>query len=169
MKRLLTCVAIVLFSVLGLSAQQDGFYVELSNDTILAGNVLEVSFRADNIAGQFEAPEMKDLNIVSGPNTSSSMSMVNGTITQQASYSFGIYVEDIGEVIIPPAYFVTKEGTLETEPQSILVLPNPEGIIEEPPAQSGFYQFSFPQNSETLKKNKKAKKDQKKKRKLKKI
>lgn len=150
-------------------AQEEGFYLKINSDTILAGNVLQVSFVANNVSGQFEAPDMEGLNVVSGPNTSTSMSMVNGTVTQHSTYSYGIYMEDIGEVIIPPAYFVTSEGTLETEPTHIIVLPNPEGIIEEPPSQSGFFQFGFPNRSIPKKKENTETNSKKKKRKLRKI
>lgn len=150
-------------------SQDEGFYLQLNSDTILAGNVLEVAFIANNVAGQFEGPDMEGINVVSGPNTSTSMSMINGSVSQYASYSYGIYLEDIGEIIIPPAYLVTKEGTLETEPTSIIVLPNPEGIIEQPPSQSGIYQFSFPNPRGQQKEDKKKSTSKKKKRKLRKI
>ncbi len=166
-------VFIILYAIcLGIGtsyAQDEGFYLNLSNDTILAGNVLQVSFIANNVSGQFDAPDLEGLNVVSGPNTSSSMSMINGTVAQHASYSYGIYIENIGEVIIPPAFFVTKEGTLETEPTSVIVLPNPEGIIEQPPSQSGLFQFNFPNKPEGNKEHKGSIKSKKKKRKLKKI
>ncbi|MDF1696332.1 MAG: BatD family protein [Saprospiraceae bacterium] len=151
------------------SAQDEGFYVQLNKDTILAGNVLQLTFVANNVAGQFEAPDFGDLNIISGPNTATTMSMINGTVSQRASYGYTIYLEEIGEVIIPPAYLNTKEGTLETEPYSVIVLPNPEGIIEKPPTESGFFQFdlSSPPMKKSKKKNKQ--KSKKKKRKLKKI
>jgi len=150
-------------------AQEEGFYLELQSDTILAGNILQVSFIANNISGKFEAPDLDGLNVVNGPNTATSMSMVNGAVTQHASYSYGIYVEEVGEVFITPAYLVTEEGTLESEPASVIILPNPEGIIEQPPSQSGIYQFSFPNRTQNKKDKKKDIRSKKKKRKLKKI
>lgn len=159
----------ICLSTSGSFAQDEGFYLELSSDTILAGNVLQLNFIANNVSGQFEAPDLKGLNVVSGPNTSSSMSMVNGSITQHATYSYGVYFEDIGEVIIPPAFYLTKEGTLETEPTSIMIMPNPEGIIEQPPSQSGLFQFNFPNSPKVKKEENKKLKTDKKKRKLKKI
>ncbi len=153
----------------GSFAQDEGFYLELSSDTVLAGNVLKLTFIANNVSGQFEAPDLEGLNVVSGPNTSSSMSMMNGSVSQYATYSYGIYLEDVGEVIIPPSYFVTKEGTLETEPTSIIIMPNPEGIIEQPPAQSGFLQFDFLNTPKGKNKGEGKSKSNKKKRKLKKI
>jgi len=148
--------------------QDEGFYLEISHDTVLAGNVLHLSFVANNVSGQFEAPDFDGLNVISGPNTSTSMSMINGTVTQNATYSYSVYLEEIGEIIIPPAFFETSEGTLETEPTSIIVLPNPEGIIEQPPSQSGIFNFSFPPKARKKKKENKTQ-SKKKKRKLKKI
>jgi hypothetical protein len=169
MKKIILFLFMVFLAISKTSAQEEGFYLEVSKDTILSGNVLQISFIANNVSGQFEAPDLEGLNVISGPNSASSMSMINGTITQRASYSFGIYMEDIGEVIIPPAYLITKEGTLETEPRSIMILPNPEGIIDETPTESGFFQFSFPGQSDYKKQEKENNLPTKKKRKLKKI
>ena len=169
MKQILICVLILIWSTGTIGAQEEGFYLQLKSDTILAGNVMNVSFIANNVAGQFEGPDLEGLNVVSGPNTSSTMSMVNGTVSQHASYSYSIFLEDIGEVIIPPAYLLTNEGTLETEPTSIIVLPNPEGIIEQHPSQSGMFQFNFPNMQERKKEKSKESKPKKKKRKLRKI
>ena len=142
------------------------FSLKVSADTILAGNVLNVTFAADNIAGQFEGPSMEGLNVVSGPNTSTSMSMINGDVTQTATYSYSILCEEIGEVTILPGYLNVGNETLETEPFSVLVLPNPEGIIEHPPRNSGYFEFNFPSTPRTPKVPSTPKK---KKRKLKKI
>jgi len=153
-------------------AQDEGFLLELSHDTILSGNMLRISFKANNLTGQFDAPDLAGFNVVSGPNTSTSMSIVNGNVSQFSTYTYTILLEDIGEVIIPPAYFETSEGVFETEPRSIIVLPNPEGIIEEAPSQSGFFEFSFPdaRQFQSPKKNEQQPtRSKKKKRKLKKI
>ena len=169
MKNILWVLTIIVLNT-GIGVSQDQpFYLQLSSDTILAGNVVQLSFIADNISGKFEGPDLKDLNVISGPNTSTSMSIVNGEISQYGSYGYTILLEEIGDVIIPPAYFDTSDGTFETEPTRIIVLPNPEGIIEQSPAESGMYQFSFPNMPNNTRKNKKEKESKKKKRKLRKI
>ena len=58
-----------------LVGQDEGFSLSVSTDTLLAGNVLQLTFIANNVAGKFEAPDMNGLNVVSGPNTSTSMSL----------------------------------------------------------------------------------------------
>ncbi len=142
------------------------FNVQVSSDTILAGNILNITFTANNIAGQFEGPDMLGLNVISGPNTSTSMSMINGDVSQTATYSYGVLCNDIGDITILPAYLNTGSEILETELRNILVLPNPEGIIEQPPRSSGFFEFNMPR---TTKKAQAPSAPKKKKRKLKKI
>jgi len=158
--------AIVPIILICVSSYAQEFNIQVSSDTILAGNVLNVTFTADNVAGQFEGPDLKGMNVISGPNTSTSMTMINGEVTQTASYSYMILTDEIGEYTILPAYLETGSETLETLPISILVLPNPEGIIEQPPAQSRFFEFGFPQSQP---KKKLPSKSKKKKRKLKRI
>lgn len=143
------------------------FSVELSADTILAGNVLNVTFTARNISGQFEGPDLNGLTVIGGPNTSTSMTMINGDVSQTATYSYSILCEDIGVITVLPGYLDAGDETFETDPISVLVLPNPEGIIEQPPSQSGFFEFGFP--NKTKPKSKSTSKSKKKKRKLKRI
>ena len=142
------------------------FSVDISADTILAGNMLNVTFTANNIAGQFEGPDMQGLEVVGGPNTSTSMSMINGDVTQSATYSYTILCNDIGELTILPGYLNTGSETYETEPISVLVVPNPDGVIEQPPRKSGYFKFGFPDQKRIQKKRPAS---NKKKRKLKKI
>ena len=85
---------ILLFFTLPVFGQE--FSVNLSSDTILAGNVVTITFVASNIAGQFEGPNMQGLNVISGPNTSTSMSMINGNVKQKATYSYIVLCENIG-------------------------------------------------------------------------
>ena len=157
---------ILFLSLFTLPLCSQDFVVNVSSDTILAGNIVNITFTANNVAGQFEGPDLKDLNVVSGPNTSTSMSMINGDVSQTATYSYGVLCDDIGEITILPGYLDTGNETLETEAVTLLVLPNPEGIIEHPPRSSGLFEFSYPK---TRKQPKTPSTPKKKKRKLKKI
>ena len=73
MKNIVICLLVFFFTTNVALGQDEGFYLQLSKDTILAGNVLQISFVANNITGQFEAPDFDGLNVISGPNTSTSM------------------------------------------------------------------------------------------------
>ncbi len=109
------------------------FSVSVSADSILLGNFFRVTFTLENARqGDFEAPQFDGFTIVSGPNVSSSMSMVNGTITQKIAYSFYLEPLDIGNYYIPPASITLGDQVLESMPVSIMVAPNPDGIKQLP-------------------------------------
>ncbi len=140
MKNFLT--AFLLVSVpLGLLAQDNqvqAFEVQVSTDTILYGNYFEVRFTAQNISGKFESPKFEDFDVVSGPNQSTNMTIVNGVTSQSASYSYFIEPKNTGLVIIEPAYFVNdKKENYETPPIEIFCLPNPDSISKESRIEKG--------------------------------
>jgi len=133
---------VLLFSASYLQAQSNpGFSVNVSSDSVLFGNYIEVTFNLENAkGGKFDAPSFKDFRIISGPNYSSSISVINGDMSQSASYSYQLEPKDIGNFYIEPASIRVEGEILETEPIEILVVPNPDGIIERP---SNGLQFQF--------------------------
>jgi len=157
----------ILLSFLGsFSLEAQTFEVQLSTDSLLLGNQVKVQFVLDNIDGDFEAPDLIELNIVSGPNTSSSFQMVNGETNRNTSYSYILNPTETGIYSIPPAYLITKENTLETSPLELRVYPNPDNVIQDHMDYSDSYNFSF---GSPLFKRKKKEKPTKKDRKLKRI
>lgn len=116
----------------GLNAQKLEFNVSVSSDTLLLGNYLEVKFEIMNGKGRFEAPEFAGWNIVAGPNTSSSFSIMNGEVKQSSSYSYYLEANSAGMYSISPAKLITEEGELKTPEIFISVLPNPQGIRQHP-------------------------------------
>ena len=115
------------------SAQSPKFTVEVSSDTVLLGNYFELKFTIENTSATgFEVPDLHEFNVIGGPNTSSSMSIINGQVSQSASYTYYLEPTDIGVYTIKPAYLTTGEVALETPPIDIIVVPNPEGIVKQP-------------------------------------
>lgn len=111
------------------------FTVRVSSDSVLLGDVFKVSFTLENTQGNnFSPPELGAFfDIVAGPNTSSSMSMMNGQVTQTVSYTYYLRPRDIGNFYIEPASIETPEAVLETEPIEVMVVPNPGGERREAP------------------------------------
>jgi len=125
-----------------IQAQQRSFSVDISSDSILLGNYIEVSYTAVNIEGEFVGPSMEGFTVIGGPNSSSSMSSINGDVRRQMSYSYYLEPTDIGEYVIPPAY-INSSDQWETEPMKIRVYPNPDGIIERPMSEKQGFNFNF--------------------------
>ena len=120
-------------TILGaLTAQEVIFKQELSYDTVLMGNIVEIKYSIKNANGDFQAPSFEDFTIVSGPNVSSQFSMINGVTSQSASYSYLLRPYREGKITIEPATLENGENSWSTEAIDVIVSPNPEGIIQNP-------------------------------------
>lgn len=122
------------------------FAVTVSTDSILMDNYFEVKFVLENADGQnFEAPDFHEhFNVISGPNFSTSMSIVNGDVTQSMTITYFLEPKDIGSYYIMPASVKAKGEILETAPLEVLVVPNPDGVKQAPPRNSmQSFQFNF--------------------------
>lgn len=140
---------ILFFTVANMTHGQDAkFTVEVSTDTVLSGNYFELKFILENTDGKFEAPDLSVFDLVSGPNTSSSFSMINGEVTQSASYTYYLKPPDIGNYTIPPAFVQKGEMILETPPIDIMTVPNPDGIIQQPHGPSKSFREVFPKQKQ---------------------
>jgi hypothetical protein len=145
MKSLLMAMIITIIPLVMLAQDDEvqSFEVKISTDTILLGNFLEVRFVAQNLKGPFEPPKFADFEVVGGPNQSSSMSIVNGHTSQTASFSYFIRPRNTGILHIEPAYYLNGENNYETQPQEIISLPNPDGVVQESRIKDGDHQLSF--------------------------
>lgn len=141
MKNLLMYTLLFLSATVLTAQNEARFTVEVSSDSVLLGNYVKVTFTLENAKGSdFEAPPFSDFRVISGPNYASNFSMINGEVSQSVSYTFQLEPKDIGNFYLDPASIRVDDDVLETEPVEILVVPNPDGIIEQP--QNGL-QFQF--------------------------
>ena len=123
---------------------QSVFKVELSRDSVLIGNTFTLTYVLENIKGEFEAPDLTELNVLSGPNMSSSFQMINGDTKQSVSYSYIIKPLEEGEILIDQAFVVGEQETYESDFIRVNVFPNPDGIIEDEPEMVKEFRFNFP-------------------------
>ncbi len=131
--KVLKLISFLLLSWNYLAAQTPNFSVALSTDSLLFGNYVEVKFTIENASTKhFDAPEFVGFDVISGPNVSSSYSVVNGTVSQTASYTYYLQPRNEGSIFIPAATVDLGEQILETEPVELMVYPNPDGIIQKP-------------------------------------
>lgn len=129
----------------GLATGPVQFTVRLSTDSVLMGNPFQVQFTLENAEGRnFSAPSFSpDFMVVSGPNTSTSISIMNGQTSRSMTYTY--LLEPIGEgnFFIGPASVETDEGYLETLPIEIMVVPNPDGIRQSPNDRLSMQEYRF--------------------------
>jgi hypothetical protein len=133
-----SCYLAILLSVIvniELTAQDRkvNFSVEVSTDSVLMGNYFEVRFIIENADGKnFEAPAFDNFRVVSGPNFSSSYSIMNGDINQSMTITYYLEPLETGQYFILPASVKADGKMLETAPMRVLVVPNPDGIKQNP-------------------------------------
>ncbi len=157
MKKTIIFFLFVIIAMADVHAQDKpvNFTVEVSTDSILMGNNFEVKFTLENANGQnFEAPDFSEnFNVISGPNFSSSFSMINGDMTQSQTITYYLEPRDIGSYYILPANVKAGDEILETVPVEVLVVPNPDGIKQNPPSKMQQFRFDwstpFEQNFDT--------------------
>ncbi|MEL7119349.1 MAG: BatD family protein [Bacteroidota bacterium] len=141
-----------LFSVL--TAQKEPkFTLEVSSDSILFGNYFLATFTLENAQSyEFQAPEFEGFEIVSGPNQSTSYSMMNDEVSQKIAYSYYLRPIELGIYYIQPGGIMVEGQLYETLPTEIMVVPNPEGKIVNPHPKTpafgmgldGFSPFNIP-------------------------
>lgn len=114
---------ILVFCSLVVTAQDIIFYAESDARQIIAGNYFEVSFTIENGQGEsFTPPEFAPLEVMSGPNRSSQMTIVNGQMSQRMTFSYGLTANTPGKYTIPPARITVKGKTYQSKPIEIEVL-----------------------------------------------
>lgn len=133
MKALFAC-GLICLAVMTASGQETAkFTVEVSTDSVLFGNYFQVQFTLHNASGsEFRPPAFDEFEVMNGPNMSSSFSMSNGKITQSVTYTYYLKPREVGNYYIQPASIKTGYKILETDAKEVLVVPNPDGVIQNP-------------------------------------
>lgn len=102
------------------------FEATVSSAKVAEGDRFEVSFIFSgsdiNSLSSFKAPEFRDFNLLSGPNQSTSMQIINGAVSASRTYSYYLQARAIGKYTIGPAYITFKGTTLKTDPLQIEVV-----------------------------------------------
>lgn len=105
---------------------------QVSSDSILLGNYFIYEIELSNFDADIGPPNLSAFEIVSGPNSSTSMSFVNGDMTSSKKLSWYLRPTELGQYFIEPISVSDNGEVLEADPIELNVFPNPNGIIEEP-------------------------------------
>ncbi|MEM9820256.1 MAG: BatD family protein [Bacteroidota bacterium] len=142
MKRLLSSSVICLFALNLVWAQEPVFKVSMNLDSVFLGNRFKVSFTLENgQAANFQAPTFSEFHLLGGPNQASSFSMINGAVTQSITYSYVLEPKDIGNFYIEAASIDADGTTMYTAPLEVIVISNPDGVIQESQPQPRTFEF----------------------------
>ena len=80
----------ILFSIcfLGLLGQDAKFTATVNKNRVVQSETFQITFSVNGNGAKFKAPSLKDFFVHSGPNQSSSMQIINGSVSQTISYSY---------------------------------------------------------------------------------
>lgn len=165
-----TLLVFLMASCLGLYAQS--LNVSVSNDTVLLGNQIRLTYDLENLDAEIQNPYLENCRVM-GPSVSSQYQNINGEVSQKKSYTYFLTPLTDGQLIIEGITIESGEDTINSDPIEITVLPNPDGIIEEEPEMNngGFQNFYFGspldiENKEELQKKSNSIKSKRKRRKI---
>lgn len=104
MKRVLKAfiLSLIIFSN-NIFTQEVSFVASSSANTISMGDQFEVTYTLNGNGKNFKAPNFEDFLVLSGPNQSQSIQIINGRLSQTISYSFILQPRSEGKFVIPPA------------------------------------------------------------------
>lgn len=119
----------VLFGLTSLiSAQEVQVYASVSQDTVLAGTPFEVSFTLINGQGSWQLPELAGLEILSGPNRSTQIQIINGAMSRQSVDGYVVRAADPGDYVIERATIEIEGQLYETETIILHVTDDPSQV-----------------------------------------
>lgn len=102
-----------------LTAFSQGFSAQVSSKKVQVGTPFELMFTISVQAANFTPPNLSDFDVVSGPNQSSSIQVVNGAVSQQLIISYGLVPKKEGKLNIGPATIVSGNQKIASNPISI--------------------------------------------------
>ena len=105
---------LLLVSVLCSAAAAD-FTVKVSSSTVEIGQRFQITFTINAQGGNFQAPSFENFRILSGPNQSQSMQVINGAVTKNTSISYVLMAEEAGTFTIGAAQINSNGKTRKTE------------------------------------------------------
>jgi BatD DUF11 like domain len=91
------------------------FTAIVNKKNVAVGEIFQLTFQIEGEAKNFRPPSLKEFTVYSGPNTSQSVSIINGNMTQSIGFNYYILANKEGKFVIGPASIETTKGTLQTQ------------------------------------------------------
>ncbi len=114
---------ITLFLVPMFLLAQTRFVASSNAKELVLGNTCDIEFTLHNGDGKnFQPPKFTQFKVLSGPNTSNSMQIINGNVTKSMTYSYMLQAKATGTFTIPPATIVVKGKKIKTNALRIKVV-----------------------------------------------
>ncbi len=104
----------MLISLFSLQSFAQKFTAQTNKNKVSVGEVFQIAFTINTSASNFKAPSLSDFDVYSGPNQSTSMQIVNGSMSQSISLSYMLSAKKEGKFTIGAASIVVNGTKLES-------------------------------------------------------
>ncbi len=111
-----------MFLGLGANAGEIKFTASTNRNPVGTGEQFIITYSINTNASNFEAPPFKDFNVLSGPNQSTSMQIVNGSMSQSVDITYYLQARTEGTFRIEPAAIIVNNTRIKSNPLSITVV-----------------------------------------------
>lgn len=102
-------------------AQEASFTSSVSKNKVVVGEQFQLSFSINTNASNFNAPDLSNFIVYSGPNHSSSMQIINGSVSQTISINYVLAAKKEGKLTIGAASIQVGNKLLNTKPIAVEV------------------------------------------------
>ncbi|HMG07210.1 MAG TPA: BatD family protein, partial [Mucilaginibacter sp.] len=119
MKKKYSILLLLLLQVSLLFAADIKFTASVSKTEVGTTEQFEITFTVNANGDRFTPPSFNGFLIVSGPNVSTSMSVINGNASSSMAYSYDLIAVKEGTYTIGPATIVVNGKKLSTNPIKI--------------------------------------------------
>lgn len=96
--------------------------VSVNKNPVTTGEQFQLTFTLNANGNNFQAPPLTDFNVLSGPNQSSSMQFVNGTMSQTISLSYYLQAKSEGTFTIGPGSVIMGGKKVVSSPLKLTVI-----------------------------------------------
>jgi len=138
------------FSLLSLTSTwgQVKFYAVCNADEVILGSYFNVEFVIENASPEdFVPPDFKGFMVLTGPNRSSQVSIINGHRSQKESFGYTLIAEKTGNLVIGPAKIRSGKKTYQSQPLKVKVLRSAKGSTAADPGKDVFVKAELVEKS----------------------
>ena len=122
---ILSALVFIFFMTFSFTAQaQSSFTASVDKDQVSLGDYFQLTFTFEGSQGgkNFHPPSFNDFMVLSGPNQSTRMQIVNGSVSSSISYSYILQPRDEGKFTIGAASIENEGRKFQTQPIAIEVV-----------------------------------------------
>jgi hypothetical protein len=129
--KILTALAVLLCYCSGSSIAQS-LSASVSRNPVAVGEQFQLTFTLNASGSNFEGPSLSDFFVLSGPNQSSSVQIINGNISQSLSFTYYLQAKSEGQFKIGSASIICNGKKLESPPFTITVVKGQSSSQSQP-------------------------------------